>query len=273
LNITENDIAIIKTNILELEDAINNIDITNVNLDPIILDIANIKENINNVSRSLLQKIESNISEINKLKTKDTEHSNNISGIKRDILALQSEDVHIFEILNELQSINNTIFSDVDLLKENNKNINNEIRSIKEKIQYLTGVNVDSFETLEGANRRLTELENADKEFQKVIYDVNNDIKSIKEENKKTNDDLLSLKDKVENLTGIDMDSLESLKNINRRLDNLESTDIAFSKTLYEANANIESLKETNNDINQKLTELDETIKNGVNVKLQWLIL
>ena len=55
--------------------------------------------------------------------------------------------------------------------------INDEILSIKEKIEYLSGVNVDSFETLEGVNRRLNKLESADKEFQKTIEQLNETIK------------------------------------------------------------------------------------------------
>ena len=87
------------------------------------------------------------------------------------------EDTHIFEILNELQLIYDTVSSDNKLIKEDNKNINNEILSIKEKIEYLSGVNVDSFETLEGVNRRLNELEKTDKVFQEHIDKLNETIK------------------------------------------------------------------------------------------------
>ena len=86
------------------------------------------------------------------------------------------EDKHIFEILNELQNINKSIISDIKSIKEDNKNINDEILSIKEKIEYLSGVNVDSFETLEGVNRRLKELENTDKDFKKTIDELKETI-------------------------------------------------------------------------------------------------
>ena len=288
LNITESDIAIIKNNIVELEDAINDIHNENIDITPIISDIADIKQSINDVSKDLLSKIESNLSEINRLIIKDNEFTNDISTLKKDVISLQMEDTHIFKILNELQSINKTILSDVKFLKDENVFINEEILSLKEKIRYLTGVNVDNIETLEGAHRRLTKLEATDKEFQKAIDEANTNIvlikdnfdsinvelASFKEETKsetsslidniqKTNDELvllkddtkneiLSLKEKIENLTGVDVDSLETLEGINRRLTELESVD-----------------KELQNTID----ELNETIKDGVNAKLKWLIL
>ena len=101
---------------------------------------------------------------------------NDISDIKKNVLALQIEDMHIFDILNKLQSISDTIVSDIKFLKDDNKTINNEIITIKEKIEYLSGVNVDSFETLEGVNRRLNTLENADKTFQKTIDELKETI-------------------------------------------------------------------------------------------------
>ena len=108
--------------------------------------------------------------------TKDTKFINDITALQKDVLALHIEDTHIFEILDELQSINKTILSDIKFIKKDNKTINDEILSIKEKIEYLSGVNVDSFETLEGVNRRLKELENADEAFQKKIDELNESI-------------------------------------------------------------------------------------------------
>ena len=177
LNITESDITIIKNNIVELEKSIGNINGANIDITPIISDIANIKQNINDVSKELLDKIENNLSEINKLKTKDTAFTNDIYSLQKDVIALQMEDTHIFEILNELQSINKNIVSDIKLIREDNDKINDEILSIKEKIEYLSGVNVDNFETLEGVNRRLNKLESADKSFQKTIDNLNETIK------------------------------------------------------------------------------------------------
>ena len=177
LNITESDITIIKNNIVELEKSIGNINGANIDITPIISDIANIKQNINDVSKELLDKIEKNLSEINKLKTKDTSFTNDIYSLKKDVIALQMEDTHIFEILNELQSINKNIVSDIKLIKGDNDKINDEILSIKDKIEYLSGVNVDNFETLEGVNRRLNKLESADKSFQKTIDELNETIK------------------------------------------------------------------------------------------------
>lgn len=288
LNITESDIAIIKNNIVELEDAINNAHNENIDITPIISDIADIKQSINDVSKDLLSKIGSNLSEINRLIVKDNEFTNDISTLKKDVISLQMEDTHIFKILNELQSINKTILSDVKFLKEENVTINEEILSLKEKIRYLTGVNVDNIETLEGAHRRLTKLEATDKEFQKAIDEANTNIVLIKdnfdninvelatfkEETKsetsslmdniqKTNDELVLLKDdtkneilllkeKIENITGEDIDNIETLESINKRLTELESVD-----------------KELQNTID----ELNETIKDGVNAKLKWLIL
>ena len=177
LSITENDIADIKNNIVELEETINNIDISNVDITPIISDIAYIKQNINDVSKDLLKQIEENLSKINNLTSKDILFTNNISEIKQSIISLQQEDRHIFNILSELQSIDKKILSDIKLIKEDNEKINDEIISIKEKIEYLSGVDVDSFETLEGVNRRLNKLESADKSFQKEIDRLNETIK------------------------------------------------------------------------------------------------
>jgi chromosome segregation ATPase len=154
---------------LELKNTLDNIKDIDVDLTPILSDVADIKQNINDVSNDLLNKIKNNISEITKLKNKDISFTNDISDIKNEIASLHIEDTHIFEIISELQSIDKTMIDDI-------KNINDEILSLKEKIEYLSGVNVDNFETLEGANRRLTALENADKEFKNKIDKINNTI-------------------------------------------------------------------------------------------------
>lgn len=178
LYITEKDISTIKNNISELETILKNIEITSNNLTSILSDIANIKQNINDISKEFLNKIENNISEIDKLKAKDIMLINDISDIKNDVLSLYIEDRHIFEILTELQSINKSIISDVKLIKVDNNKINNEILSLKEKIKYLSGVDVDNIESFEGINRRLFELENNDKEFQKNIDELKEIIKN-----------------------------------------------------------------------------------------------
>lgn len=252
LNITESDIATIKNNISELEDALNGIDITTVDITPIISDINDIKQNINDVSKELLNKIEKNVSEISKLKAKDIEFVNDISELNKEVLALHLEDKHIFEILNELQSINKSIISDIKLLKKDNENINNEILTLKEKIRYLTGVNVDNFETLEGAQRRLTKLEESDKEFQNTIDVINTNIESIETDTKNINNEISLLKDRIEYLTGIDSDSFNELDDINQEIKELKTTDMEVQKTI---------------------DELKKTINEGINAKLQWLIL
>ena len=170
LDITESDISIIKSNILELNDAIGDINNSNIDITPIISDINNIKQKINDVSIDLLKKIENNITEINRLRSKDNKFTNDINILERDVAALKTEDTHIFELINDLQSINS-------LIQKDNKKLNDEILSIKEKIEYLTGVNVDGFESLAGINRRLIELEKADESFQKTIDEINETIK------------------------------------------------------------------------------------------------
>ena len=162
------------------------------------------------------------------------------------------EDIHIFEILNELQSINKTIIADIKLLKKDNENINNEILTLKEKIRYLTGVNVDNFETLEGAQRRLTKLEEKDEEFQNTIDAINTNIESINSDTKNINNEISLLKDRIEYLTGIDSDSFNELDDINQEIKELKTTDMEVQKTI---------------------DELKKTINEGINAKLQWLIL
>lgn len=246
LNITESDIVIIKKDITELETILKGIDITNTDISPIISDIDNIKKKINDVSNELLDKIEDNISEINKLKSRDISVMNDISDIKRDISALKIEDNHIFELVSELQSINKSIIFDINLIKNNNSKISEEILLIKEKIQYLTGVDIDSFVSLEEAKRRLTSLENADKEFQKTINDLN---KSISEDTKNIYDDIKSIKERIEYLSGVDF---EALKDVNQRFVELEKK---------------------NDEIQKNIEEINESIKNGIDTKLKWLIL
>ena len=246
LNITESDIVIIKKDITELETILKGIDITNTDISPIISDIDNIKKKINDVSNELLDKIEDNISEINKLKSRDISVMNDISDMKRDISALKIEDNHIFELVSELQSINKSIIFDINLIKNDNSKISEEILLIKEKIQYLTGVDIDSFVSLEEAKRRLTSLENADKEFQKTINDLN---KSISEDTKNIYDDIESIKERIEYLSGVDF---EALKDVNQRFIELEKK---------------------NDEIQKNIEEINESIKNGIDTKLKWLIL
>lgn len=246
LNITESDIVIIKKDITELETILKGIDITNTDISPIISDIDNIKKKINDVSNELLDKIEDNISEINKLKSRDISVMNDISDMKRDISALKIEDNHIFELVSELQSINKSIIFDINLIKNDNSKISEEILLIKEKIQYLTGVDIDSFVSLEEAKRRLTSLENADKEFQKTINDLN---KSISEDTKNIYDDIESIKERIEYLSGVDF---EALKDVNQRFVELEKK---------------------NDEIQKNIEEINESIKNGIDTKLKWLIL
>lgn len=175
VNITESDIAIIKKNISELDNAING---ENVDIEPIISDINSIKKSINDISKELLQKIESNVSKINRLTNKDVEFTNDISEIKKDIISLKIEDEHIFKILNELQSINTTLLYDIKYIKEEHEKINDDITSIKEKIKVLSGVDVENFETLEGVNRRLNKLESTDKVFKQEIGELKETIKN-----------------------------------------------------------------------------------------------
>ena len=195
----------------------------------------------------MLKKIESNISEINKLKLKDTSVIDDISKLKKDVLALHIEDTHIFEILNELQNVNNTI-------KNDNEKINNEIIYIKERIEYLSGVNVDSIETLEGANRRLTALENADVEIKKTIDE---------------------LKEKISDF--------EISDNVNGRLEVLENTDKYLQNTINDINENLKDLDNVNNkldtledidkEFSNEINKIKENINNLSNKKLEWIIL
>ena len=156
---------------------------------PSFSDIVIIKQNIESVSKELLDKIRNNISKINTLEVKDNKFTNDINELKKEILALNSEDIHIWDVLNGLKSVSETIMSDI---KENNENINNEILTLKEKIKHLTGVNVDNFVTLEEADRRLDKaekrlnnLEKSDESFQTKVDEIDDDVNSIKENVKK----------------------------------------------------------------------------------------
>lgn len=202
------------------------------NIENILLKFNDININQNSIDNlrkyinELLKKIDDNVSEINNLKANDIKFINDISKLKKNILALQTEDQHIFKILNELISITKTIESD-------NVNLNDEIISLKEKIRFLTGVNVDNIETLEGANRRLTKLENSDKEFKITIDEIKDNINSIIE---KTNGDFLLLeniindnisllKTKIDNLTDVNKDFFNDINNINEKIKKLEDAD------------------------------------------------
>lgn len=184
----------------------NNIKKLNRDVDALKVEDAHIFDILNDIKKTLSKLIDENndisisdlVERISKLDTTDVELNNNIINLKEkiakleryqisstnkiknienDISALKIEDAHIFDILNNLKSINTTIVSDIKLLKEDDKKINNEILLLKEKIEYLSGVNVDNIETLEGVNRRLNKLESADKAFQKTIDKLNETIK------------------------------------------------------------------------------------------------
>ena len=219
---------------------------------PSFSDIVIIKQNIENVSKELLDKIKNNISEINKLKVKNVDFANDIYEIKKEILALHSEDIHIWNVLNGLKSVSETIMSDIKEIKENNENINNEILTLKEKIKFLTGVNVDSFVTLEEANRRLDRaearldnLELSDETFQTKVDEIDIDIQSIKK-------DVGGLKI-FESTIGESLKVLEdNIQDTNNKLKDIE--------TINEEK--IESLKtETNDKINSLETVTNEKLK------------
>lgn len=174
-------------------------------------------------------RIESYKKDIENLKNSNDSVKKDINErINKEIKALKIEDAHIFEILGTLQDladINKTIISDNKIIKENNTKINKEILSIKEKIKYLTGVNVDSFESLEGANRRLTALEKADKEFQETLIDLKDELKI---EDEKINEEISSIRKLVEDLSGIDAGKLEILEKVDDRLTKLENAKLKW---------------------------------------------
>ena len=161
--------------ILELISGIKSI---SPNLDPIKQDILDLYNTINSFKKHI-STISENKKSIDSIKIKQSAQSKEIKEIKNDIVSLHTEDIHILEILNGLKSISDSIVSDNKYFKEHNDKINNEILSIKEKIKQLTGVNVDDFETLEGANRRLTQLEEADKKIQNDIDALNEAVKGV----------------------------------------------------------------------------------------------
>ncbi len=174
------------------------------------------------------EKIEQYNEDIKKLTNSNNSVKKEINNINDEIEALKIEDRHIFEILSKLQelaTINETIISDNKIIKENNTKINKEILSIKEKIKYLTGVNVDSFESLEGANRRLTALEKADKDFQETLIDLKDELKK---DDEKINNDISSIRKLVENLSDIDAGKLEILEEVDDRLTKLENAKLKW---------------------------------------------
>lgn len=151
---------------------------TNEESSPTISDIVSVKQYINDVSNKLLNKIENNISEINNLKRKDTTFVNDIFDLNKSIESLRIEDNHIFEILNNIQSVNKNILFDIKYLKEDNIKLNNEILYLKEKINFITGVESDAFDALDIFNEKLSKLENTDKELQESIDKLNSTIES-----------------------------------------------------------------------------------------------
>ena len=259
--------------------------ITGDNESPSISDIANLKQNIDDISKELLDKIKNNLSEINKLKTKDVTLIEDISGIEKDIKALQSEDIHIFEILNGLQSVSKTILSDIEFIKKDNENINDEILKLKEKIKHLTGVNVDNIisleETLVKVEARLDILEKSDETFQSKIDEIDFDNKSIKEDVKKlqtfestTNENIKLLEDDIQN-TKDNISSLESnIQDYNNKFETLENNSNIISENIKSLENQIEELAVVDsnyldefNNIEQKINELssiDETLQQDI---------
>ena len=77
-------------------------------------------------------------------------------------------------------------------------------------------------------------------------------MNSIKSDNNNINNEISVLKDRIEYLTGIDSDSFNELDNLNNEIKDLKNKDIELQETI---------------------DELKETINDGVNTKLQWLIL
>ena len=115
-----------------MEKTIDNIE--DVNVEPIISDIAIIRQSINDISNDFLTKFESNLSKINEINSKNILFANKLSNISQDISSLHSEDEHIFREINKLKQTIETILSDNVLLKEENTKINYEIQLLKQKI-------------------------------------------------------------------------------------------------------------------------------------------
>ena len=209
------------------------------------ISIVELSKYINDVANDLLNKINKNLSEINKLNTTDETFKNSIYSIEKEILALKSEDDHIFKIINKLQSINETILSDIKFIKDNNVTLNNEIISLKEKIKFLTGVNVDNIESLDSAHRKLAILEKSDEELKQKIYDIEKDII-------KTNSELKSKISTLDN--SIDVINVD-LKTSNDKIDSL-------SNKIENTNVELTSIKDSIDNTNNKLNTLDELVKN-----------
>ena len=231
--------------------------ITGDNASPSISDIANLKQNIDDISKELLDKIKNNLSEINKLKTKDVTLIEDISGIEKDIKALQSEDIHIFEILNGLQSVSKTILSDIEFIKKDNENINDEILKLKEKIKHLTGVNVDNIISLEES-----------------LVTIKEDIKKLQTFESTTNENIKLLEDDIQNIKD-NISSLESnIQDYNNKFETLENNSNIISENIKSLENQIEELAVVDsnylgefNNIEQKINELssiDETLQQDI---------
>lgn len=221
--------------IFELISKIDN-EIKNINNDITIGNntLNNISDKIEFIENTAVLDIRDNKKSINNIIAKQNTHSIDIKNLKNDVLTLHIEDKHIFEIISSLQSVD--------------KVINNEILSIKEKIKYLTGVNVDNFETLEGAHRRLTALENADV---------------------KINDKIKELEDYIDNIK-IPHDLATKLEENQNTLDEIKET-LKDLEVPFDLNNRLDSLENYNEKINGTIEELKETINNGTDTKLTWI--
>ena len=247
----KNDIKSLKSEDLHIFEILGEINKKISNLDndiiPSISDITTLKQNIDAVLKELLNKIKNNQSEINKLKSKDISVTEDISIIEKNIKGLQEEDIHIFEIINGLQSISKTIMSDIKFIKNDNENINDEILKLKEKIKFISGVNVDNYATLEEADRRLDNLEKSDGLFKTKIDNINVDIESIKKD--------------VENLQSFERTTNENIKTLEDNIKKNKDDISLLEYIIQENNDKIESLENNIQDSNDKINLLIERIE------------
>ena len=183
-DITSSTISIVKLDENVMDIYIGRTRLTHSNFPEIIVELRNLINSLNNKLINLKNEFDSK--NIDGIETKTISLSKDIKNIKDEIKNLHLEDVHIFEILSDIQNTlnisngNNDVAIDIEKLKnniteilKNNKllksdiiNISNNLSNIKTTLSKKIDININDISIIK---HNISELENALNYYDRLV--------------------------------------------------------------------------------------------------------
>ena len=283
-NITDikTDISSLKSNVLKIENNISNIKVDNVNLDPIKQDIVDLTNTLD-IIKNKITTIDDNKKNINNLAIKQDIQTKDIQLIKSDINALQIEDVHIFEILGDIQKTiskftdnNDEGVSIADLIEGLSKlenidiNLNNNISNLKEKVEKILkeGTEATRMKAKEIIKNDLSKSIDTNKtnisNIEIKINDIYSRLSNISNTSGNGNDvDLEPIKNDISDLTKYIDDIRVILDQYKSKISKLESDNTSSINKIKNINNDIIALKNEDTHIFEIISDIQNKL-NGI---------